>query len=44
MSPIITKVQLARELGVGKSAVSNYVRHGLPVRPDGKLNRTEALA
>ena len=44
MSPIITKVQLARELGVGKSAVSNYVRRGLPVRPDGRLNRAEALA
>ncbi len=41
--PVITKADLARELGVSKSRVSQYVKEGLPVRPDGKLDREAAL-
>src|SRR4051812_24107427 len=40
---IITKAALAAELGVTKPRVSQYVKSGLPVRSDGKLNREEAL-
>ncbi len=41
---VITKAALARELSLSKPAVTNYVRRGMPVRPDGRLNRREALA
>lgn len=40
---IITKAGLAAELGISKARVSQYCRAGLPVRPDGKLNREDAL-
>ncbi len=42
--PIITKAELAAELRVTKSRVSQYVAAGLPVEPDGKLDRLSALA
>ena len=40
---VITKADLAREIGVSKSRVSQYVKSGLPVRSDGKLDREAAL-
>lgn len=40
---ITTKSALAAELSISKARVSQYVKQGLPVRPDGKLNRDEAL-
>ena len=40
---ITTKSALAAELGITKSRVSQYVRRGLPVRSDGRLDRTSAL-
>src|SRR5215210_603814 len=40
---IITKSNLAAELGISKARVSQYVAEGLPVRSDGKLNRDDAL-
>jgi phage terminase Nu1 subunit (DNA packaging protein) len=44
MGAVISKSQLAQELGVTRGAVTGYVRRGIPVRSDGKLNRAEALA
>src|SRR5689334_13587042 len=41
---VISKSMLADELRVTRAAVSDYVKRGLPVRPDGKLNRAEAMA
>jgi hypothetical protein len=43
MPAAITKAALAAELGVTPQAVSAYVRDGLPVRRDGRLDRAEAL-
>ncbi|WP_264047973.1 hypothetical protein [Methylobacterium flocculans] len=40
---ITTKAALADELGVTRARVSQYVKAGLPVRSDGKLERDEAL-
>ncbi|WP_375408948.1 hypothetical protein [uncultured Methylobacterium sp.] len=40
---ITTKAALADELGVTRPRVSQYVKAGMPVRADGKLNRDEAL-
>ena len=40
---ITTKAALADELGVTRARVSQYVKAGLPVRSDGKLDRDEAL-
>ena len=40
---IITKAALAAELKVTKPRVSQYVKAGLPVRPDGKLDRETVL-
>jgi hypothetical protein len=40
---IITKASLAAELGITKARVSQYVKAGLPVRTDGKLDRERAL-
>lgn len=40
---ITTKAALADELGVTRARVSQYVKAGLPVREDGKLNRDDAL-
>lgn len=40
---ITTKAALAAELKVSKSRVSQYLRAGLPVRSDGKLDREASL-
>ncbi|MCJ2011541.1 hypothetical protein [Methylobacterium sp. J-076] len=40
---ITTKAALAAELKISKARVSQYVKAGLPVRSDGKLNREQAL-
>jgi hypothetical protein len=40
----ISKAHLARELGVSRARVSQFVGRGLPVRPDGRLDRGRALA
>ena len=40
---VTTKKQLAAELGITPSRVSQYVRDGLPVRLDGKINHLNAL-
>ena len=40
---ITTKAALADELGVTRARVSQYVKQGLPVRSDGKLDRDVAL-
>src|SRR5918999_5382660 len=44
MGAVISKSQLAQELGVTRGAVTGYVRRGMPVEFDGKLNRAAALA
>ena len=44
MSDVISKAGLARELEVSRARISQLCRLGLPVRPDGKLNRTEAVS
>jgi hypothetical protein len=41
---IIRKSDLARELGVSRARVSQLVGRGVPVRPDGRLDRARALA
>src|SRR6516225_8546668 len=40
---VLTKAELARLLGVRPPRISQLCRAGLPVRPDGKLNRVEAV-
>ena len=40
---IITKAGLADELSISRARVSQYVKAGLPVRSDGRLNRADAL-
>ena len=40
---ITTKAALAAELGITKGRVSQYVKRGLPVWSDGKLDREQAL-
>lgn len=40
---IITKAALADELSISRARVSQYVKAGLPVRSDGRLNRADAL-
>jgi hypothetical protein len=44
MNEVITKAELARELDLSRARVSQLCKIGLPVRPDGRLNRAEALA
>jgi hypothetical protein len=44
MSATISKGELAAELKLTRARVSQFVAAGLPVRPDGRLNRDEALA
>jgi hypothetical protein len=43
-APIISKSALARRLGLSASRVSEFVRLGLPQRPDGLLDQAAALA
>lgn len=40
----ISKAELARELDLSRARISQLCKIGLPVRPDGKLNRAEAVA
>ena len=44
MGDVITKAELARELELSRARISQLCGMGLPVRPDGKLNRAEAVA
>jgi hypothetical protein len=44
MADVITKAELARELDLSRARISQLCMMGLPVRPDGKLNRAEAMA
>jgi hypothetical protein len=39
----ITKTQLAKELGVSKARISQYVQRGMPVLSNGRLDRDVAL-
>jgi hypothetical protein len=41
---IITKAELARVLDLSRARISQLCKIGLPVRPDGKVNRVEAVA
>jgi hypothetical protein len=38
-----TQAAFARELGVDRSTVAGYVRRGMPIRADGKLDRDACL-
>src|SRR5215210_7327193 len=40
---VISKAELAAELGISRARVSQYCKRGLPQRSDGKLDRVEAL-
>lgn len=40
----ITKAEFARRLGVNPSRVTQLIREGLPVEPDGKVNEAAARA
>jgi hypothetical protein len=40
---VITKADLARELNVHRSTIGFYVRKGMPIRADGRVNRRQAL-
>ena len=40
---VTSKSALAAELGISKARVSQYVKRGMPVLPDGKLDRERAL-
>lgn len=44
MTDVITKAELARELDLSRARISQLCGMGLPVRPDGKVNRAEAVA
>jgi hypothetical protein len=43
MALVITKSKLAKELKISRARVSQYVRLGLPVRRDGRLDRQHVL-
>ncbi len=44
MADAITKAELARELDLSRARISQLCGMGLPVRPDGRVNRAEAVA
>jgi len=44
MTDVITKAELARELDLSRARISQLCGMGLPVTPDGKVNRAEAVA
>jgi len=44
MADVITKAELARELDLSRARISQLCGMGLPVRPDGRVNRAEAVA
>ena len=41
--PLVSKSEFAQTLRVSRARVSQYVKQGLPVRPDGLLDLDEAL-
>lgn len=41
---MLSKAQIAKELGISAGRVSQLIKAGLPVRADGKVNRDTALA
>jgi len=41
--PAITKSELSKKLGVSKPRISQYVKMGLPVRADGKIDLAAAV-
>src|SRR5713226_4621265 len=43
MDAIITKAALAKTLRVSKARISQYLSRGMPVRPDGKIDREAAV-
>jgi phage terminase Nu1 subunit (DNA packaging protein) len=43
MKSVITKAQLSEMLGISRPRVSQFVQQGMPVRPDGRLDRIAAL-
>lgn len=44
MADVITKADLARQLDLSRARISQLCGMGLPVRPDGRVNRAEAVA
>ena len=44
MGQVITKTQLAQQLGLTQARISQYLKSGMPERPDGKLDAVSALA
>jgi hypothetical protein len=44
MADVITKAELARELDLSRARISQLCGMGLPGRPDGRVNRAEAVA
>jgi hypothetical protein len=42
MTMIISKAELAEELGIARSGVSKLIDRGLPVRVDGRIDLLEA--
>jgi hypothetical protein len=44
MADVITKAELARELDLSRARISQLCGMGLPVRPDGRVNRADAVA
>jgi phage terminase Nu1 subunit (DNA packaging protein) len=43
LAETVTKAAFARTLGVSRSRVSAFVKRGLPIRPDGKIDLPAAL-
>ena len=43
MATITTKAALAKTLNISKARVSQYIAKGMPVRPDGRLDREVAV-
>jgi phage terminase Nu1 subunit (DNA packaging protein) len=43
MKPVVTKAELSEMLGISRPRVSQFVQLGMPVRPDGRLDRIAAL-
>jgi phage terminase Nu1 subunit (DNA packaging protein) len=43
MKLVVTKAELSEMLGISRPRVSQFVQLGMPVRPDGRLDRVAAL-
>jgi hypothetical protein len=41
--PIVSKSELASALGISRPRITQFCQQGLPVRPDGRLDRIAAL-